>query len=92
MTHEPARLSLPRSLRIFMAQRHHRHSLVADKTILHFVLKRHKKPPNFFRRLTNAKICHTIRSFALRYSRYFCQVRFLWRFAFKRFLRLCLFI
>jgi hypothetical protein len=23
---------------------------------------------------------------------HFCQVRFLWRFAFKRFLRLCLFI
>jgi hypothetical protein len=27
-----------------------------------------------------------------RNSSYFCQVRFLWRLAFKRFLRLCLFI
>jgi hypothetical protein len=38
-----------------MAHTKHRHSLVTDKTILHFVLKRHKKPPSVSRRLRSAK-------------------------------------
>jgi len=57
-----------------------------SRNTLHFkVVSKAKNPPRAPRRAFENTARRAV-------SSYFCQVRFLWRFAFKRFRRLCLFI